>query len=221
MGRIGIRLVLLGPPGAGKGTQASLLAGHFAVPHVSTGEILRSEISNGTPLGVRAKQYMDRGELVPDHVMLGIIRERLAMPDCMPGVLLDGFPRSLPQASGLETILSSLPELPLRAVSLEVPAAEVVRRLAGRRTCSACGAMYHVAFEPSAVEGVCDRCGGSLYQRDDDREEIIHARLDVYHRATEPLLDFYRTRSVLRPVDGTGSTAQVFERVIGSIEVRP
>lgn len=210
----GIRLVLLGPPGAGKGTQAALLAEHFVVPHVSTGEILRSEIANGSPIGVRARQYMDRGELVPDHVILGIVRERLAMADCVSGVLLDGFPRSLPQACGLETILSSMPELPLRAVSLEVPAEEVVRRLAGRRTCASCGAMYHVSFEPPANSGVCDRCGGDLYQRDDDREEIIHARLDVYHRATEPLLEFYRDRSVLRPVDGTGTTAQVFERVV-------
>lgn len=209
--------MLLGPPGAGKGTQATLLSKHFGIPHVSTGDILRAEVSRGSALGSEAKRFMDKGELVPDGVMLGIVRQRLAQPDSTGGVLLDGFPRSLPQAAGLEEIFAER-EQPLRVVSLDVPAAEVVRRLSGRRTCRTCGAMYHLAFEPPAKAGVCDRDGGPLYQRDDDREEIIHARLEVYRKETEPLLDFYRRRSLLREVDGTGTSAEVFRRVIQSID---
>jgi adenylate kinase len=216
----GFRLVLLGPPGAGKGTQATLLAKHFAVPHVSTGEILRHEIGRGSELGGRARQFMDKGELVPDQIMLGIIRERLSQEDCAPGVLLDGFPRSIPQAAGLEQIFSAK-RVPMRAVSLDVPSDEIVRRLSGRRTCRSCGAMCHLAYSPPKRAGVCDRCGGELYQRDDDREDIIQARLDVYRKETEPLMAFYRERSVLRSVDGTGSSRDVFRRVVGELEEAP
>jgi adenylate kinase len=193
-----------------------LLSRHLSVPHISTGDILRSHVSQGSELGRSAKTFMDRGELVPDEIMLGIIRERLFQPDTDKGFLLDGFPRSLPQARGLEDILAA--EGPrLSVVSLDVPADEVVRRLSGRRTCRDCGAMYHVAFEPPAKPGACDRCGGELYQREDDREEIIKARLDVYRKETEPLLEFYRGRSVLREVDGTGSTSDVFGRITGAL----
>ncbi|MFM7140896.1 MAG: adenylate kinase [Alphaproteobacteria bacterium] len=216
----GFRLVLLGPPGAGKGTQAALLAKHFAVPHVSTGEILRHEIDRGSDLGGRARQYMDKGELVPDQIMLGIIRERLSEADCTTGVLLDGFPRSLPQAVGLEVIFAS-EHVPMRAVSLDVPSDEIVRRLSGRRTCRDCGAMFHVSLSPPKKPGICDLCGGELYQRDDDREAIIQARLEVYRKETEPLMAFYRERSVLRAVDGTGSSRDVFRRVVEELEGAP
>ena len=209
--------MLLGPPGAGKGTQATLLSKHYGIPHVSTGEILRAEVSRGSALGNEARRFMDKGELVPTDIMLGIVRKRLAQPDSAAGVLLDGFPRSLPQAAGLEEIFAER-EQPLRVLSLDVPAAEVVRRLSGRRTCRTCGAMYHLDFEPPAKAGVCDHDGGPLYQRDDDREEIVHARLEVYRKETEPLLDFYRRRGLLREVDGTGTSADVFQRVIQSID---
>ena len=211
--------MLLGPPGAGKGTQAALLSEHFTVPHISTGAILRSEIAAASDLGLRAKALMDKGELVPDHVMLGIIRERLKAADCASGFLLDGFPRSVPQANGLEEILAASARK-LGVVSLVVPPKEVVRRLAGRRTCRSCGAMFHVAFEPPAKTGVCDRCGGELYQRDDDREEIVEARLEVYRKATEPLLAFYRDRGLILDVDGIGSTGDVFGRVVSALEAR-
>jgi len=212
----GARLILLGPPGAGKGTQATLLAEHLGVPHVSTGEILRSEVSRGSELGARAKQFMDKGELVPDQVMLGIVRERLQQPDCAKGFILDGFPRSIPQADGLEAIVPATTKAST-VVSLDVPAVEVIRRLSGRRTCRSCGTMFHETSEPPAQAGVCDRCGGALYQRADDREEIIRARLEVYRNETEPLLAHYRKRSVLREIDGTGSSAEVFQRAIAAV----
>jgi adenylate kinase len=208
-------MILLGPPGAGKGTQAALLSEHFSIPHISTGDILRAEVHQASALGVRAKKFMDKGELVPDELMLGIIRDRLRHADCARGFLLDGFPRSLAQATGLEAIVDTSA---LAVVSLDVPPAEVVRRLAGRRTCRECGAMFHEVFEPPAHPGICDRCGGELYQRADDREEIIRARLEVYGRQTEPVLAYYRQGRVLREVDGTGSTADVFQRVVSTLD---
>ncbi len=211
-----MRLVLLGPPGAGKGTQAALLSRHFRIPHISTGDILRSEIGRGSELGALAKSFMNKGELVPDHVMLGIVRERIGSADCEQGFLLDGFPRSVPQAHGLEEVCSTSAS-GICVVSLVVPAAEVVARMAGRRTCGSCGAMYHVAFERPRQEGVCDRCGGELYQRADDREEIIEARLEVFRKETEPLLAFYRERRVLVEVDGLGPSAEVFGRVVAGL----
>jgi adenylate kinase len=209
---------LLGPPGAGKGTQAELLSARLGTPHISTGDILRGEIARESELGQRAKSFMDRGELVPDDLMLGIVRERLGAPDCLAGFVLDGFPRSVPQAAILDEICGNSTQ-GLRAVSLEVPTDELVRRLAERRTCRRCGAMYHLSFEPPARPGICDKCGGELYQRDDDREEIITARLQVYRQATEPLLAFYREREALLPVEGTGSTEQVFGRIVASLGI--
>lgn len=180
--------------------------------------MLRLEISRGSELGLKAKTYMDKGDLVPDDLMLGIVRERLAAPDCVKGFVLDGFPRSVPQAVSLDKICGNS-KRGLRAVSLEVPTDELVRRLAERRTCRKCGAMYHLSFEPPKRPGICDKCAGELYQRDDDREEIVTARLEVYRKATEPLLQFYRERQALLPVDGTGSTDQVNRRIMATLGI--
>lgn len=193
-----------------------MLSGHFAVPHISTGDILRAEVSRGSELGTRARQFMDKGELVPDPVMLGIVRERLSRPDCKNGFVLDGFPRSAAQAAGLEQI-DALAAQPPAVVSLDVPAEEVIRRLSGRRTCRTCGAMFHETLEPPKKAGLCDRCGGALYQRADDREEIIRARLEVYRKETAPLLQYFQRRGVLREIDGTGSSGEVFQRVISAL----
>ena len=213
------RLVLLGPPGAGKGTQADFLSVRLGIPHISTGDILRAEIDRGSALGTSAKAFMDRGELVPDRLMLGVVRDRLAQADSERGFVLDGFPRSVPQADGLDELCGD-GRGELRVLSLVVPVDEVVLRLAGRRTCRACGAMFHVAFEPPAIAGVCDRCGGELYQRDDDREDIIKARLEVYRKATEPLLEFYRKRGLLTEVDGLGAASDVTARLAAALEVQ-
>jgi len=218
MGSNRSHLVLLGPPGAGKGTQAGLLRKELGIPHISTGDILRDEVQRGSELGIKAKQLMDRGQLVPDDVMVGIVRERIAAPDCKEGFILDGFPRSLPQAVGLEKLDGDLP--PLVAVSLDVPLDEVVHRLGQRRTCRGCKTMYHLTLNPPETEGVCDRCGGDLYQREDDKKDVIQARLKVYQRETEPLLGFYRERGALVEVDGTGSAAEVFRRVLAGLEAR-
>jgi adenylate kinase len=217
--KVGTRLVLLGPPGAGKGTQAKLLQEHFGIPQVSTGDMLRKAVKTGSRFGRAAKAYMDRGELVPDDVILKIVEERLEHDDCRAGYLLDGFPRTLAQAEALELMLASH-DCPVEAaVDLRVPRAELVRRLSGRRTCEACGTMFHVIFNPPTKAGVCDRCGGKLVQRSDDREETIEARLVVYERDTMPLEGFYRTRHLLRQVDGTGTTDAVFAEILRAVAV--
>ena len=210
-------LVLLGPPGAGKGTQAGMLSKRLGIPHISTGDILRDEVQRGSELGIKAKQLMDKGDLVPDDVMVGIVRDRVEGPDCADGFILDGFPRSLPQASGLEQFGESMPAL--LAISLDVPLDEVVQRLAQRRTCRKCKAMFHRRLNPPKVEGACDRCGGELYQREDDKKDVIQARLGVYQRETEPVLDFYRKRGALVEVQGTGAADKVFERLLAGLGV--
>jgi adenylate kinase len=212
-----VRLVLLGPPGAGKGTQAKLLQDHFHIPQISTGDILRQAVTDGTALGKQAKEYMDLGELVPDSVINDIVEERLAADDCRAGFLLDGFPRTVAQAEAFEKMLERRNLVLDGAISLRVPREELVARLSGRRTCRQCGAMYHVRFNPPASDMTCDRCGGDLYQRDDDREETIEARMEVYDKQSGPLREHFREKGLLREVDGAKGTDEVFEQILGAL----
>jgi len=206
-------LILLGPPGAGKGTQAKLMVDRWNIPQVSTGDILRAAVREGTVLGVEAKGFMDRGELVPDRVVIGIIAERLKEDDATGGFILDGFPRTLPQAEALGSILTDLGRNIDHVVSIEVDEEELVDRLTGRRMCKGCGESFHVLFNPPQKEGVCDRCDGELYQRDDDKEVTIRQRLDVYRNQTSPLIAFYRERGNLREIDGSGNIQDIFARI--------
>jgi adenylate kinase len=209
----GIRVVLLGPPGAGKGTQAKLLQDMFEACQISTGDILRKAVTENSALGKKAGSYLESGTLVPDDLILELVAERVKEQDCANGFLLDGFPRTVAQADGLQQILESL-GLKLDAVlSVQVPPQEIVERLSGRRTCKNCGAMYHVKFGPSRKDGVCDRCGGALYQRSDDTPETIEARLRVYENQTAPLIDYYRLQGLLRDVDGVGKIDEIKQRV--------
>jgi adenylate kinase len=213
-----LRVVLLGPPGAGKGTQAKLLREKFEACQVSTGDILRKAVADQSPLGKEASAYIRRGDLVPDGVIVKLVAERLKEKDCAQGFILDGFPRTIPQAQSLEEILQKM-GLGLQSVLLvQVPHRIIVERLAGRRTCKDCGALYHLKFNPSASESVCDRCGGELLQRDDDREETISARLKVYDKQTVPLVDYYRQRGILREIDGVGSVDDIRNRLIKALE---
>jgi adenylate kinase len=207
-----MRLVLVGPPGAGKGTQAEFIAAHLAVPKISTGDIFRANVAGGTSLGVEAKRYMDSGQLVPDEVTIDMVRARLAEPDATDGFLLDGFPRTLPQATALDKMLADLGVALDVVLELVVDNDEVIRRLSGRRACRSCGKNWHVVFDPPRREGVCDRCGGELYQRDDDLEEVITERLRVYARDTAPLIDFYAAQGKLVGIDATGPVEDVTER---------
>jgi adenylate kinase len=212
-----MRLVLVGPPGAGKGTQAEFIAAHLAVPKISTGDIFRANVAGGTPLGLEAKRYMDDGQLVPDEVTINMVRERLAEPDAGDGFLLDGFPRTLPQATALDKLLADL-GLDLDVVlELVVDNDEVIRRLSGRWTCRGCGKIWHETFDPPTHERVCDRCGGELYQRDDDKAETVTERLRVYSRDTAPLIDFYGAQGKLVGIDATGPVEDVTVRAIDAL----
>jgi len=204
-----VRLVFLGPPGAGKGTQARELARAHGVPQVATGDMLREAVSAGTPLGLAARSFMDRGALVPDDVIVGLIAERLGKPDAKQGFVLDGFPRTIPQAEALDRLLRELGVTLDRVVYFDVPEAELLRRLTGRRVCPACGATYHVVSAPPRREGVCDRCGAGLVQRSDDSEATVRHRLKVYADQTAPLLDYYRGRGLLATVGGEGTIEAV------------
>ena len=206
--------ILLGPPGAGKGTQAKLMIDKWNIPQVSTGDILRAAVREGTELGVEAKGFMDSGELVPDRVVIGIIAERLREEDAAEGFILDGFPRTIPQAEALQEILDDLGRNIDHVISIEVDDEELVTRLTGRRMCKGCGESFHVVFNPSDKEGVCDRCSGELYQRDDDKEQTIRQRLAVYSDQTQPLIAFYEKQGKLRRIDGTGSIEEIFSRVV-------
>jgi len=207
-------IVLLGAPGSGKGTQAERIAPAFALPHISTGDILRGAVKAGTELGRTAKRFMDSGELVPDEVVIGIIRERLSEPDTTAGFMLDGFPRTLEQATALDEMLADAGRALRFVLLIDVPEEELVQRLAGRRACRSCGRGYNVVFDPPRVEGVCDACGGELFQRDDDNEDTVRNRLTVYRRQTEPLVGYYRDKGILATVYGGGRTPdQVFADV--------
>lgn len=212
-----MRLVLVGPPGAGKGTQAEFIAAHLAVPKISTGDIFRSNVSQGTPLGIEAKRYMDAGELVPDEVTINMVRGRLAEPDAAEGFLLDGFPRTTPQAAALDKLLADLGTALDVVLELVVDDDEVIRRLSGRRTCRGCGKIWHVEFDAPTREGICDRCGAELFQRDDDKPETIATRLREYAEKTAPLVDYYGAQGKLVGIDATGPVEDVTVRAIDAL----
>lgn len=209
-----MKLILLGPPGAGKGTQAKMLTEAFSIPQISTGDILRAAVKDGTAMGLKAKEYMDAGGLVPDEVVVGIVRDRLLEDDCDNGFILDGFPRTLPQADALQVCLQEMNKELDRVISLEVDAEALVERLTGRRTCKDCGRGYHLQFDPSIKEGLCDACGGQLFQRDDDQEETIRKRLQVYADQTSPLTRYYKEAGVLLELDGMQPIAQVQDKML-------
>ncbi|MDO3702583.1 adenylate kinase [Micromonospora sp. C28SCA-DRY-2] len=212
-----MRLVLVGPPGAGKGTQAEFIAAHLSVPKISTGDIFRANVSQGTPLGVEAKRYMDAGKLVPDEVTINMVRDRLAEPDASEGFLLDGFPRTTPQAAALDKLLADLGTALDLVLELVVDDDEVIRRLSGRRTCRGCGKIWHVEFDPTTRDGICDRCGAELFQRDDDKPETIAARLREYAEKTAPLVDYYGAQGKLVGIDATGPVEDVTVRAIDAL----
>lgn len=212
-----MRLVLVGPPGAGKGTQAEFIAAHLSVPKISTGDIFRANVSQGTPLGLEARRYMDAGGLVPDEVTINMVRGRLAEADAADGFLLDGFPRTVPQAVALDKMLTDTGGGLDLVLELVVEPDEVIRRLSGRRTCHGCRKVWHVEFDAPTHEGVCDRCGGELYQRDDDKPETIAERLRVYSRDTAPLVDYYGAQSKLVGIDATGPVEDVTVRAIDAL----
>ena len=212
-----MNLILLGPPGVGKGTQAKRLTEEFRVPQISTGDMLRAALKAGTPLGKEAKSYMDKGALVPDSVVLGLVEERIQASDAQNGFMLDGFPRTVPQADGLAAMMGKQGKKLDHVVCLTASNEELVRRLSGRRTCNKCSAPFHVEFKQPKKPGVCDACGGELYQRDDDKEEAIRARLVTYDTQTKPLIEYYKGKGLLRPVDGLGSMDAVYARIQGAL----
>lgn len=212
-----MNLILLGGPGAGKGTQAKMLIDKFQIPQISTGDILRAAVKEGTQLGQEAKTYMDAGKLVPDSVVIGIIEDRLKQSDCQKGFILDGFPRTVPQAEALDDTLKKMGSKIDHVVNIAVDEEELVKRLTGRRTCKHCGQMYHVMFNPPKQEGVCDKCGGELYQRDDDNEATVRARLATYNQQTKPLIDYYRKQGLVRDIKGEGSIADIFQKIVDTV----
>lgn len=208
-----MRIVLLGAPGAGKGTQAKILIEKYGMPQISTGDLLRAAVAAGTALGKEAKSYMDKGELVPDSVVLGMVEERLKQDDCKKGYILDGFPRNTAQAEALDKMLASLNMSLTAALSVDVPFEDLMKRLTGRRTCKGCGQMYNIYFKAPAKDGVCDKCNGELFQRDDDKEATIKKRLEVYTAQTEPLIGYYKNKGIVKSVSGTGSIDEIFKKV--------
>lgn len=209
-----MKIIMLGAPGAGKGTQAKMIADKYGVPHVSTGDIFRANIKNGTELGMEAKKYMDQGLLVPDELTVKILLDRVSQPDCKNGYVLDGFPRTIPQAEVLDKALAELGESIDYAIDVDVPDENIVKRMSGRRACVSCGATYHVVHVPPKKEGICDRCGSELILRDDDKPETVKNRLDVYHKQTQPLIDFYTKKGVLKTVDGTVDMQDVYKAIV-------
>ena len=209
-----MKIIMLGAPGAGKGTQAKMIAEKCGIPHISTGDIFRANIKNGTELGKKAKEYMDKGFLVPDELVCDLVVDRIQQADCEKGYILDGFPRTIPQAEALENALNAIEQKLDYAIDIDVPDENIINRMSGRRACVGCGATYHVLFNPTKVEGKCDVCGESLILRDDDKPETVKKRLDVYHTQTQPLIDFYTERKVLVEVDGTQSMDKVFDDIM-------
>jgi len=212
-----VRVVLVGPPGAGKGTQAQFVASHLSIPKISTGDIFRDNVSHGTALGRRAQAYMERGDLVPDEVTIAMVSSRLQEDDAQVGFLLDGFPRNVPQAETLKKLLAEWDARLDIVLELVVDDDEVVRRLSGRRTCRKCGRIWHVVFDPPARQGICDECGGELFQRDDDQEETIRHRLDVYQKQTRPLIAFYADEGTLLGIDATGPVEEITDRAMSAL----
>ena len=208
-----MKIIMLGAPGAGKGTQAKKIAEKYTVPHISTGDIFRANIKEGTELGLKAKQFMDQGLLVPDEVTIGMLLDRIHQEDCKNGYVLDGFPRTIPQAESLTEALAGMGEAIDYAIDVDVPDENIVNRMAGRRACLKCGATYHVDFAPPKKEGICDVCGSELVLRDDDKPETVQKRLSVYHEQTQPLIDYYKEKGVLHSVDGTQAMDAVFESI--------
>lgn len=213
-----MKIIMLGAPGAGKGTQAKKIAVKYGIPHISTGDIFRANIKNGTELGNRAKTFMDQGLLVPDELVVDLVVDRVKQEDCSNGYVLDGFPRTIPQAEALDAALKIINEKMDYAVNVEVPDSNIVNRMSGRRACLTCGATYHIVHIPTKVEGVCDSCGGQLVLRDDDKPETVLKRLKVYHDQTQPLIEYYTTQGILIEVDGTKDMADVFEAIVKVIE---
>jgi adenylate kinase len=215
-----MRIVLLGAPGAGKGTQAKKLIEKYGMPQISTGDLLRAAVGAGTALGKEAKSYMDKGELVPDRVVLGMVEERLKQDDCKKGYILDGFPRNTAQAEALDKMLGTLGMSLSAALSVDVPFEDLMKRLTGRRTCKACGQMYNIYFKPPAKEGACDKCSGELFQRDDDKEATIKKRLEVYNAQTAPLIDYYGKKGIVKSVTGTGNIDDIFKKVCETLGLK-
>ena len=209
-----MKIIMLGAPGAGKGTQAKMIADKYQVPHVSTGDIFRANIKEGTELGKEAKTYMDKGLLVPDELTVKILLDRVAKEDCKNGYVLDGFPRTIPQAEVLDKALSEMGDAIDFAIDVDVPDENIIRRMSGRRACLACGATYHIVHVPPKKEGICDRCGKELVLRDDDKPETVKNRLEVYHDQTQPLIDFYTKKGILKTVDGTQDMNDVFAAIV-------
>ncbi|MCQ2524723.1 MAG: adenylate kinase [Lachnospiraceae bacterium] len=209
-----MKIIMLGAPGAGKGTQAEMICEKYSLPHISTGDIFRANIKNGTELGMEAKKYMDQGLLVPDELTVKILLDRVAKDDCKNGYVLDGFPRTIPQAEVLDEALTKLGDKVDFAINVDVPDENIINRMSGRRACVTCGATYHVEYAPTKVEGVCDKCGAQLILRDDDKPETVKNRLDVYHKQTQPLIDFYSNKGILKEVDGTVNMQDVFAAIV-------
>lgn len=210
-------ILLMGPPGAGKGTQAEKLTEKYSIPHISTGDMFRSAVKNGTELGKEAKRYMDAGQLVPDEVTIGIVRESLSKSENQKGFILDGFPRTTEQAEALDEILQGLSIALNGAIDIVVPDDILIKRATGRRICQSCGATYHIIYNPPKVEGICDKCGGTLYQRDDDKEETVTKRIEVYNKQTRPLIDYYTKQGVYVKIDGTQTIDKVFSDIVDSL----
>ena len=213
-----MKIIMLGAPGAGKGTQAKKIAEKYGIPHISTGDIFRANIKNQTELGQKAKAYMDQGALVPDELTLELIMDRFANDDCKNGYVLDGFPRTIPQAEALTKALADKQDAVDYAVNVDVPDEAIVSRMSGRRACLACGGTYHIKFNPTKVEGICDACGGELVLRNDDKPETVQKRLDVYHEQTQPLIEYYQNQNILKEVDGTLPMEEVFQAIIAILE---